>query len=467
MKIEIMNPVICRTTKQYAHLLIPALTCKAEYYRKERIPGTDRTRMVRKEYDKHFFYAKQKDYWYFYCGHLERVHQHLKGVGLEPAEIFYSPEIFHPKTIPWVPPVLKGIKFREDQKALMKSACEDQTGVILSPTGSGKTILQLGIMSAYPKLNILLLSHTIGITSQTFEELQKFGFENIQQIGGGVQFNGEFARIVISTIQSFSKIDPELCAEYFNVVMVDEAHRVSSLDNTYAEVLHSLMAPIRLGFTATLPTGEVEQMSLEALLGPVIGELTIGEAAELKILAVPKVKLLKSEFSRTVKDTKGYPNVYEAGITSNSSRNALIASTIIKHAEANDVSLIFVNRIEHGLNLQQKFLELTNSEVPFVNGSMKPEERQNIRHSLMERRRKIAIATTAWREGINIPSLDVIFNAGGGKDELGVLQLIGRGLRRTSGKTEVLIYDIFDESHYFLISHFGRRVTLYMENEWL
>ena len=346
-------------------------------------------------------------------------------------------------------------------------AMKDKTGIILSPTGSGKTLLQLGLMSAYPKKKILLLSHTIGITTQTIEELEKFGFTDVQQIGGGSQYEGKFGRIVVSTIQSFHKINPDDCADYFDIVMVDEAHRVSSLDSTYGEVLQVLMAPIRFGFTATLPTGQVEQMSLEALLGPVIGELTIGEAAELEILAVPKVKLLKSEFSNRIKDTKGYANVYQVGIVENDQRNSLIARTILKHAEAGDISLIFVNRIEHGERLQMMFDGLLWDKVPFIRGDMKPTERDNIKHSLMERRRKIAIATTAWREGINIPSLDVVFNAGGGKDELGVLQLIGRGLRRTSGKDVVTIYDIFDESHTYLISHFGRRITLYMENEWL
>jgi len=60
-----------------------------------------------------------------------------------------------------------------------------------------------------------------------------------------------------------------------------------------------------------------------------------------------------------------------------------------------------------------------------------------------------------------------VFNAGGGKDELPVLQTIGRGLRRTDEKDKVIIYDFFDPSHPYLISHFGQRVTLYMDNGWL
>jgi superfamily II DNA or RNA helicase len=248
--------------------------------------------------------------------------------------------------------------------------------------------------------------------------------------------------------------------------MVDEAHRVSSLDSTYAKVLSNIMAPIRIGFTATLPTAETAQLSLEALIGPVIGELSIEEASELGILAVPKVRLLKTPFSHTIKSTRRYADVYQVGVVESQVRHNLIVDKVMDHAKRGDITLIFVNRIEHGEMLQDTFME-KGEQVPFVRGDMKPQERENIKHSLMGRRRKIAIATTAWREGINIPSLDVIFNAGGGKDELGVIQTIGRGLRRTHGKDEVIIYDIFDPSHHYLISHFGERITLYMELEWL
>jgi len=462
MKIEALNPVVCRVKRQYGQLILPALSCKAEYFRKERIPGTDRFRQVRHEYDKNFFIEKKGDFWYFYRGHLERVQQYLEDVGLEPAEIFVcdEKEHYHKEY------KLNGITFRPDQIKLMDAALEEETGVILSPTGSGKTILQLGLMSAFPTKTILLLSHTIDIIQQTFEELQKYGFDDIQQIGGGKRYDGWFNRVVMSTIQSIHKIDREDYMHYFHVVMVDEAHRVSATDNMYAEVLRNLMAPIRLGFTATEPTSELGQMAMEGLLGPVIGEVTIEEAAELGILAKPRVKLLKTPYSPAIKQTKKYADVYQRGIVENNDRNNLIAHTIIKHAEAGDISLIFVNRIEHGLNLQIKFNEM-GKNVPFVRGDMQPKERLNIKHSLIEKRSRIAIATTAWKEGINIPSLDVIFNAGGGKDELSVLQLIGRGLRRTDDKETVTIYDLYDPSHYYLISHFGERVLLYFEKEWL
>jgi ATP-dependent Lon protease len=77
------------------------------------------------------------------------------------------------------------------------------------------------------------------------------------------------------------------------------------------------------------------------------------------------------------------------------------------------------------------------------------------------------ICTTIWKEGINIPSLDSIVLGGGWKSPTPILQAIGRGLRTFESKKEVVIHDFFDPSHNYLISHFGERLSLYFEMNWM
>lgn len=332
---------------------------------------------------------------------------------------------------------------------------------------SGKTILQLSIISAFEGKSILLLAHTSSIVNQTVEKIRKLGWDCVQ-IGGGQSLIGEFFRgeIVVATIQSFAKINPDKYNTFFDIMIVDEAHRVSSFDGLYAKVLSNLLAPVRLGFTATLPYKEEAKMALEGLIGPLIIEQTINEASEKKILAVPKIKIIKSKFNQKVKEERKYSEVYQKGIVENLSRNKQIVDIIIEHKEKGQTTLIFVNKIKHGKNLAELFLK-KGVRVPFIQGSMPDEKREVIKKSLIKKKRKIVITTTAWKEGVDIPSLDIVFNAGGGKSEIAVLQSIGRGLRRTDEKEEVIIYDFFDSSHNFLISHFGERFSLYCENNWV
>jgi len=282
-----------------------------------------------------------------------------------------------------------------------------------------------------------------------------------------VEYIGAMAGVItIATIQSFAKIPKDDYCEYFDIVIVDEAHRVSSFDGQYANVLGNILAPVRLGFTATLPTTTKAKLALEGFLGKLLSEQTINEATEKEIISVPKIKLIKSAYRQKVRNKSKYVDVYQTGIVSNLSRNKQIVEVVKAHKEKGETTLIFVNKIKHGNNLKELFLK-ENIRVPFVKGDMPNDKREIIKRSLKRKKRKIVIATIAWQQGVDIPSLDVVFNAGGGKDELGVLQLIGRGLRRTDDKESVIIYDIFDPSHHYLISHFGERISLYMKHNWL
>jgi len=456
MKIELIDSIECRVSKKDAQKLIPCLSYNAVYWRKGQF-GKKRT-----EYRKQCFSNKTKDYWYFYTGHLDRVVEFCNrrnfDLDLDATGLYTSYEEPH----------IPGITLREDQKKIIDKALYKQYGVIKAPTGTGKTILQLGIMSAFSG-NVLLLAHTSSIVNQTVDKIRELNW-SCTQIGGGFSFLESFNNVndptVIATIQSFAKIDPKEYTDFFDVVIVDEAHRVSSFDGLYHKVLSNLLAPVRLGFTATLPYKEEAKMALEGLIGPLITEQTINEAAEKKILAVPKIKIIKSKFKQSVKEERKYSEVYQKGIVENYSRNRQIRDIVSEHEEKGDSVLIFVNKIEHGKNLVKLFKQ-RKLNVPFIKGDMPNERREIIKKSLIKKTRKIVIATTAWKEGVDIPSLDVVFNAGGGKSEIGTLQSIGRGLRRTDEKDSVVIYDFFDPSHNFLISHFGDRMVIYCENSWI
>ena len=455
LKITVVDPIECCVKREFESLLSPCLSFKSEFWKKGRFK---KERMV---YDKKIFSRKTPTHLFFYTGHLQRVQGFLNKQIL-PFEI---------EGEDWfIPPIkdaeLPGIHFREDQIHLIDNALSIQRGVIKSPTGSGKTILQLGILSAFGE-PALILSHTKDIVIQTAQEAEKFGFKNVQMIFGESKFNGKFTDgLVISTMQSFSKINPKLYCDQFAIVIIDEGHHVSSFDGTYAKILGNLLAPIRLAFTATLPVKEEAKLALEGLIGPVIGELSMAEAMEKGILAVPKIKILRLPFSHKIRELRGYGPVYKEGVEENEARNQMIVDKALEHSDKNEVSLIFVNKIEHGNTLAFMF-ESKGVKVPFVNGETPGLERNNIKKSMIVRRRKIAIATVVWKEGINIPSINAIFMGGGGKSELKVLQDIGRGLRSLDGKREVTIYDFFDNSHPFLIDHFGERFLIYQEMGWV
>jgi superfamily II DNA or RNA helicase len=268
-------------------------------------------------------------------------------------------------------------------------------------------------------------------------------------------------------MQSFVKIPIDQRCDYFDVVMVDEAHHVVRPDGVYAQILSTMLAPIRLGFTATVPTKQESVLTMEGLLGPVIAEQTIEEAAELEILARPKISLLSPQKNQRVRDLRKYADAYEAGIVDNRQRNRLIAETAKNYVDEGKTVLILVTRLEHGDNLQTILEEHLDVPTDFVEGKTDSDMREQIKTAMIEKEQKCVIATAVWREGINIPSLDVVINACGGKSEIMTLQAIGRGLRKTDNKDEVIIVDFIDRSHRYLSDHYAERMSIYHEQGWI
>lgn len=456
MKIKILDAIECEISKRDGEILIPLLSFEAVYWQQG--PHTKK----RKTYLKQVFSHKGKNSWYFYTGLLPRVKAWCKSNNI-PLEI----EGEELKIAPTAKPFLKGITFREDQLRLIDAACKANRGIIVSATGSGKTLMQLGVISCYPKSRALILAHTTSIVAQTFKELKDFGFKDIEMFGAGNSASKPKARITVSTMQTWIKLNLEDYMDRYDILLLDEAHHLQQSDSTYSKILSQMLSPIRLGWTATTRTNDEAILISEGLLGPVLDRVTIDEAAELNILARPKLRLIKAKCSPQIMDIRKYQDVYTFGIVENKYRNRQIVEIVEEFFNQEMTTLIFVTQIEHGLILVDLLEEQLNCKVPFVRGEMPEEQRTAIKNKLITNKIKVVVATTSWREGVDIPNLSTVVLSGGGKSEIQTLQGIGRGLRKTKDKDEVLIIDFLDLSHTHLIRQTGERLAIYSENSWI
>jgi superfamily II DNA or RNA helicase len=272
--------------------------------------------------------------------------------------------------------------------------------------------------------------------------------------------------IVVSTRQSFVKWDFNIIADLFDIVIVDEAHHITEPKMQYTEILSKLLAPIRIGLTATFPSKIESQMIIEAYLGEVVGEFTEEEAREKDIIADTKVIIRKTSFDSDVADLSAYKRVYNLGVVNNQSYNLQIIKEAKYWIEQDKSVLIFIVETDQG-RLLQKFAKENNVECEFVYGDTKSDIREKVKADLKTKKLKCVICSTIWTEGINVPSLDVIINAAGGKSERIIRQLRGRGVRTCEGKDRLVYIDFFNPSHSSLIKHFGERICLYFENGWM
>jgi superfamily II DNA or RNA helicase len=126
-------------------------------------------------------------------------------------------------------------------------------------------------------------------------------------------------------------------------------------------------------------------------------------------------------------------------------------------------TIIMVDRIDHGLNLESKLKEICEKNRPiyFIQGSTDIEERENVRNLMNKKNNVIVVAVSKiFSTGINIPNLHNIIFASAGKAKIKIMQSIGRALRLHPTKTMATIFDIADNTKYGQI-HLSERIKLY------
>ncbi len=455
------DPIYYEVSRETANLIKPILSYtavfyKQGYYRKER-----------KEYQKSTI-LKVENRFYFLSGFLDRVLTHLgeNNVTLTTGEGFpayksHAPDPFFEivrKTIPNC-----NEKQIEAAIKMINSARIKGRGVIQAPTGVGKTIIGIGLLSCFNNLSLLWLCHTKDLMMQTIKEFKRFGFKSVGMIGDSACEVDK--QVTVATRQSFVKLVDDL-GDNYDMIIVDEVHHVSGFNTDYFTILTNTVAPLRFGLTATLPDKEESKLACEGLIGPVVASLSINEGNAIGIIAKPIIRLLRVLKNHSVGEIRKYADVYDAGVVHNLTKNRLIIDTAKKHVDKGDSVLILLTRIEHGQNLVAIAREI-GFPIEFVQGSTEGEVRMQIKEALNTKKIKCVIATVVFFEGVNIPELDVIINAAGGKSEIRTLQILGRGLRKTKTKDTVIIYDIFDPSHKYLLEHWGERVCVYFDQGWL
>ena len=110
--------------------------------------------------------------------------------------------------------------------------------------------------------------------------------------------------------------------------------------------------------------------------------------------------------------------------------------------------------------------------VYFVYGGTDTSAREKIRGIVEKEKDAIIVASYGtFSTGINIRNLNNIVLASPSKSKIRVLQSIGRGLRTSSTKDSVLVYDIADDISYnerrnFTLNHFTERLNIYNEEQF-
>ena len=163
----------------------------------------------------------------------------------------------------------KKFRARDYQIDAIHNILESDRGLILSPTGSGKSFIIYALTRYYiEKLDhkkILIVVPTTSLVEQMYSDFADYGWfpdEHCHKLYAGSDKNTS-KDVVISTWQSIYKLDKKYFSQ-FGAVFVDECHLAKAKSITgIMTKLHECR--YRIGTTGTLDGMEVHKLVLEGL----------------------------------------------------------------------------------------------------------------------------------------------------------------------------------------------------------
>lgn len=327
-------------------------------------------------------------------------------------------------------------------------------GVIVSPCGSGKTMLGIHI-AAMAQTNVLILVNSTDLLEQWVERIKKFSDCKPARWTNKKQQTG---RITVATFQSLVRMTWferwELGLKH-GAVIVDECHRIPA--KTFAEVLSSLPCRARLGLTATPERLDGLGKWVNYLCGPTV--YTVPHD-----LLVASGGVLEPEVLRINTDITPAGDSWVELVSflcESSRRNKQIAELTAIRVKQGGCVLIITARRGHTKALAKI---IPNSKA-FSSDLTKKQRRETLK-SVSEGHTKVLIATTAADEGLDLPILDTLILAAPSRDGSKTEQRVGRILRPHPNKLPPVVYDLVDKPGAFQGFWQSRR-NLYKKLSWV
>ena len=320
---------------------------------------------------------------------------------------------------------------------------QQRRAVVISATGTGKTILgALSVKAAKPK-KFLFVVHRGQILHKALAEFQKvLHHESPEQFGVFMGSSKELEKkYVFASIQSISRKDNLDLIEpgTFDYVIIDEVHRAGGA--TYRNLIEHLDADFLLGLTAT-PERTDDFNIYELFDFNVAFEIRLQHALENDML-VPFSYYGVTDFVRdgqTVDDTSQLAKLVETERVDH-----ILEMLRIYGFPQGVCGLMFCSRTDeaHELSqlLNQRNLNGRRLRTKVLTGSDNLKYREQVVAELEEGQLDYILTVDIFNEGIDIPAVNQIVMLRQTQSSIIVTQQLGRGLRKSKGKDHLRVID--------------------------
>lgn len=349
--------------------------------------------------------------------------------------------------------------------------------LIQAATGAGKTVVFSEIikryLQQYPKMKILVLVHREVIVRQNADKLRSIWTEAPVSIAcAGIQAKKELSgSVVYASIQTLATQKTLESLPAFNLVIVDEAHRLppKHITSQYQKVLNALSERYQsvrlLGFTATpyrLNWGYIygnkhkgvkekgcQNWFIELDYSVGIEMLQTIEKNELNpdapYLCNMRVFAEDNQILRDLKSIKKTAGDFNQGDLSETMTKTVHLQSAIdaykKHVDNRTRCVVFAVDIEHAEELQKAF-QCIGIYAVCVHSKMTKDMNRQILSEFDAGLHRIVINVGILTEGWDCRSVDMLMLCRPTMSAALFVQMVGRGLRTFPGKKDVMILDL-------------------------
>jgi len=394
------------------------------------------------------------------------------------SEIGVKTHVDERRKMPALPPLdvnwtrgleLEGVNFAypyDYQTDVAEKMLEAQRGIVAIATNGGKTEIACLVTAALrlPTLFLVPGKELLHQTAKRFtKRLRLPESDPCGVVGDGIWKEGSWVTVasVPTLFQSLAKERGRKLLERSQLVFADECHHTGA-DSWYL-VLRACNAFFRYGMSGTpLKRTDGADLRLVGVTGPLIAEIRNKELIQRGISNKVKIEIIRIDQPDDIDPATPYQDVYQIGIVENPYRNRALCKKIEEKVAAKKSVIVLVKEIFHGDRLDENLWKYCKF-VPhkFINGQETSEVRQRALAEFESGALKVLIATSILDEGVDIPNIDVMVLAGGGKSSIKTLQRIGRGLRRGGSSDTLEVVDTADFTHEYLLKHSLQRLEDY------
>lgn len=359
-------------------------------------------------------------------------------------------EVDDRRVAPAAAPMTLQVALRDYQLDAVERASSHRDGVVVAPTGSGKTVIAMGLIASLG-VRALVLVHTRTLVAQVEDAVRR-----CLAIEAGVVAAGtcRIADVTVATVQSLSRRDLSELRDAFGLVILDEAHHCPAA--TFAHVVQQFRARWRIGLTATPERADRLDPLMHAALGPELVRLQPRDLQAVGSLATAEVTPVHTDFAggRLVDHNRMITK-----LIADEARNHHVVQTVVQTRGRR--SLVLSERVDHCLTLAAQ-LAANGVAAEALVGRLDDERRRQALARFRDGDGGVLVATTALvGEGFDCPELDTLYLTVPSANIARVTQALGRVLRPQPGKAMARVFDFVDVATPGLARKLAQRLKVY------